>query len=315
MLTRNMTDTGIKLKTKPAVSIGMPVFNGEGYIREALDSVLAQTFGDFELIISDNCSTDRTHSICLEYCALDSRIRYIQQATNISVYKNFAYVLDNARGELFTWLAHDDALGPRFLEKSTEYMRGHTNTTIVSGDFAIIDGTGTKVDVVTLDSIREFYGWEKRQLEFFKYPISNVYFCIYGLLRTEACRSIMHSLPAQRFATGTELPILARLATIGEITSIPEVLRIYRRHDQSVYMLEAAETVKQAFIHRLAISIVRVNRLRIDQLYVLIKCDMPLVRKLVCVFKLSLFYAAHSFHTAVRIVRIPHRFLTNPSRE
>lgn len=66
----------------PTVSVGMPVYNGEQYIREALDSLLAQTFADFELIISDNASTDGTKAICLEYAGKDSRIRYVRQTAN-----------------------------------------------------------------------------------------------------------------------------------------------------------------------------------------------------------------------------------------
>ena len=92
----------------PAVSIGMPVYNGEKYIREALDSLLAQTFTDFELIISDNCSIDDTSQICREYAAKDSRIRYVRQDQNLGPGANFEFVLQEASGEFFMWAAHDD---------------------------------------------------------------------------------------------------------------------------------------------------------------------------------------------------------------
>jgi glycosyltransferase involved in cell wall biosynthesis len=93
----------------PVVSIGMPVYNGEKYIREALDSLLAQSFMDFELIISDNASLDATGDICQEYAARDLRIRYVRQPENRGILANFQFVLDEARGEYFMWAAADDA--------------------------------------------------------------------------------------------------------------------------------------------------------------------------------------------------------------
>ena len=98
------------------VSIGMPVYNGEKFIREALDSLLAQTFTDFEFIISDNASTDDTEAICLEYAAKDSRIRYVRQAKNFGPAANFKYVLDEAVGEYFMWTAADDVWDKNWIE-------------------------------------------------------------------------------------------------------------------------------------------------------------------------------------------------------
>lgn len=100
----------------PQVSIGMPVYNGEKFIREALDSLLAQTFTDFELIISDNASTDGTEAICREYAARDPRIRYVRQSENRGAIANFQFVLDEAVGEYFMWAAADDVWGERWIE-------------------------------------------------------------------------------------------------------------------------------------------------------------------------------------------------------
>ena len=110
-----MEDT--KKKT-PQVSIGMPVYNGEPFIREALDSLLAQTFTDFELTISDNASTDGTEAICREYAAKDARIRYVRQTENRGAAANFQFVLDEAVGEYFMWAAADDVWAESFLQKT-----------------------------------------------------------------------------------------------------------------------------------------------------------------------------------------------------
>jgi glycosyltransferase involved in cell wall biosynthesis len=100
----------------PTVSIGMPVYNGESYIREALDSLLAQTFSDFELLISDNASTDGTQAICETYARKDRRIRYVRQNNNLGAGRNFEYVLDHAHGKYFMWAAHDDMWASNWLE-------------------------------------------------------------------------------------------------------------------------------------------------------------------------------------------------------
>lgn len=124
-----------KSETPPKVSIGMPVFNGEPFIREALDSLLAQTFTDFELIISDNGSTDGTEAICREYAAKDSRIRYVRQPENRGVLFNFLFVLDEAQGKFFMWAAHDDIWAPNWVE-----------TMVQNGDAGVL-AFGRMVDI------------------------------------------------------------------------------------------------------------------------------------------------------------------------
>lgn len=99
----------------PTVSIGMPVYNGAKYIREALDSLLAQTFTDFDLVISDNASTDATQAICEEYARRDSRVRYVRQRENKGAIANFKFVLDYAQADLFMWAAYDDLWATDYL--------------------------------------------------------------------------------------------------------------------------------------------------------------------------------------------------------
>jgi glycosyltransferase involved in cell wall biosynthesis len=106
----------------PKVSIGMPVYNGEPFIREALDSLLAQTFTDFELIISDNASTDGTEAICREYTKKDGRVRYMRQPENQGPVVNFQFVLDEAKGEYFMWAAADDRRHPEFVSMAVQVL-------------------------------------------------------------------------------------------------------------------------------------------------------------------------------------------------
>lgn len=143
----NPTLTTVAEMKMPQVSIGMPVYNGEKFIREALDSLLAQTFTDFELIISDNASTDGTEAICREYAAKDSRIRYVRQAKNLGPVANFKYVLDEAVGEYFMWAAHDDRRHPIALERMMEVFARYDNVGLVFSNMDTSDlNTGVKVD-------------------------------------------------------------------------------------------------------------------------------------------------------------------------
>ena len=120
------------------VSIGMPVYNGEKFIREALDSLLAQTFTDFELIISDNASTDSTEAICREYAAKDARIRYIRHSENKGPAANFQFVLDGAVGKYFMWAAADDVWHPTFVAKCCTALENDTSIGFVVTRYTVV---------------------------------------------------------------------------------------------------------------------------------------------------------------------------------
>jgi glycosyltransferase involved in cell wall biosynthesis len=117
----NTTNASSALKM-PKVSIGMPVYNGEPVIRDALDSLLGQKYADFELIISDNASTDATEAICREYAAIDPRILYVRQDQNKGGLLNFEFVLHQAVGEYFMWAAHDDKWSNTFLTNAISVL-------------------------------------------------------------------------------------------------------------------------------------------------------------------------------------------------
>lgn len=112
---------------KIKLSIGMPIYNAEKFLRNRLDSLLSQTFSDFELIISDNASTDSTSHICKEYLIRDKRIRYICQEKNIGISGNFYFVLHEANGEYFFWAASDDIMLPGFIEKNIDALDNNKN--------------------------------------------------------------------------------------------------------------------------------------------------------------------------------------------
>mgnify|MGYP001145251844 FL=1 len=111
----------------PEVSIGLPVYNGELFLKKALESLLNQTYSNFELIISDNNSTDSTQKICQEYAKNDKRIHYVRQEKNLGAFSNFYFVLNKAKGKHFMWAAVDDYWDDDFLKKNLDILQRHPN--------------------------------------------------------------------------------------------------------------------------------------------------------------------------------------------
>lgn len=126
----------------PEISIGMPVYNGERYISQALDSLLAQTFFNFELIISDNASTDATATICKSYERLDPRVHYVKQIENLGALANFQFVLDQAKSPFFMWAAADDFWDNQWVE--TLYIRIKDEKSVASfGEVVHVNADGS----------------------------------------------------------------------------------------------------------------------------------------------------------------------------
>src|SRR4051812_22803251 len=126
----------------PRVSIGVPVYNGERFIRATVDSILAQTYTDFELIICDNCSTDGTQAICREYAARDPRVRYFRNEKNLGPAPNYNRCFEHARGELFKWNAADDVIAPDFVKKCVELLDADPSVVSAYARTTLIDNEG-----------------------------------------------------------------------------------------------------------------------------------------------------------------------------
>jgi len=141
-MTITINEAADRGERKPLVSIGMPVRNGANTLRVALDSLLAQTFADFELLISDNDSTDDTEAICREYETLDERVRYVRQQKNIGVVSNFQFVVDRARGDYFMWAAHDDTWGAKYIEAGIRVLVANPKAVAAIGVVKYLDTKG-----------------------------------------------------------------------------------------------------------------------------------------------------------------------------
>src|SRR3954471_2621746 len=126
----------------PRLTVGLPTYNGEDYLASALDSLLAQTFTDFELIISDNASTDATESIARAYAARDPRIRYVRHPRNRGSAFNHTYVIREARGEFFKWASDDDLYAPELLERCVAALDARPEIVLAHAWTAFINEAG-----------------------------------------------------------------------------------------------------------------------------------------------------------------------------
>jgi glycosyltransferase involved in cell wall biosynthesis len=134
-------------RAAPDVTVGIPVYNGERYVAAALDSILAQSYGDFEVVISDNASTDRTAEICRAYAARDSRIRYVRQSQNIGGPRNWnAVVALAAPTRYFKWAAANDTIQPHFLARCRAVLEADPGVVLAYSNTMLIDEAGRPVD-------------------------------------------------------------------------------------------------------------------------------------------------------------------------
>lgn len=206
----------------PAVSIGLPVYNGARFLPQTLDSLLGQSFSDIELIISDNASADGTQQICAEYARRDSRIRYIRQDVNIGAMRNWNFVAKQARGKYFKWSSANDYCAPEMLIKCFAKMEADPRAILCYGRTCLVDQETGKLteyaDDFELmeDSPYERYTKLRRTLK-----LNNGYL---GLLRT----AVLLSTRLNRLYPGGDMVLMAELALKGRFLLLPEIL-LYRR--------------------------------------------------------------------------------------
>lgn len=215
--------TSVKLESPPRVTVGMPVYNGERYIRQAIESILSQTFDDFELVISDNASTDDTERICREYTATHSRIRYFRNDRNRGAAWNHNRVVELARGEYFKWQCHDDYCEPTFLEKCLAVIQRDPEIVLCYPQFVRVDDGGRRLGV---KSSRVLGDGEPHAR--FRSMIYRRDSCeeIYGISRTAVIRRTVLIGPY----SNSDDTFLAELILHGRFREVPQPLFFYRIH-------------------------------------------------------------------------------------
>lgn len=213
----------------PRVSIGLAVRNGERYLDEAIQSILAQTFTDLELIISDNASDDRTADICQHYAQQDARIRYSRNATNIGGANNENLTFRLARGEYFRWAAHDDVLAPTLIEKCVSVLDAQPDIVVCYSGIIAIDENGKQ-----LRATRRNNAAAARPSERFAQIASSRDFCeeTYGLMRA----AVLGQTQLQKNYTASDRTLMAEISLYGRFCEIPEFLFYKRFHPANTYV-------------------------------------------------------------------------------
>ena len=208
----------------PKVSIGLPVYNGEKYLRFALDAILRQDFGDFEVIVSDNASSDATQAICQEFAAKDGRIRYLRNEANIGATANYNRVFELAHGEFFKWASHDDEFDGSLVRRCLEtYEHSSPDAVVVFSRAEIIDDTGRVLHLGqdTINPAAREPFTRLASLIFHRHYAHP----LWGLIRSSALRRtrLMTCIEADHV-------LLAELALQGPLVEIQEVLYRLRVH-------------------------------------------------------------------------------------
>lgn len=219
----------------PKVTIALPVYNGQNYLKNALDSLLAQTYSDFEIILGDNASTDDTTNICRSYAAVDKRISYIRHETNIGAAANYNRLYELAKGTYFKWAAHDDICSPGFLKSCVDKLDHDPSVVLCSPRQIAIDSDGAVI---------EGYMDKYRELKHIGSPASYKRFhdlsclnhgCyeVFGLIRY----SELGRTPKIANYIGSDRVLLAELSLLGRFWASPEPI-YFRRHNAQYCALD-----------------------------------------------------------------------------
>ena len=212
----------------PRLSIGMPLYNATRYLEASFRSLVAQDFTDFEIIVSDNASTDGTWAICERFAATDPRVRLHRNERNLGVAANFNGVARLARGELFKWLAYDDLMEPNFLSACVaELDRSGARTVLAYPRTRLIDDAGQLVSDYEDDlDIRNRFAFQRVGAFARRWNLCNP---VYGVIRRDA---LMRTGLERPYVSG-DVPLLFELALQGEFHEVPERLFLRRFHAAS----------------------------------------------------------------------------------
>lgn len=207
----------------PKVSIGMPVFNGADEMRRAIDSLLAQDFDDFEMIISDNHSTDETWEVCQEYADKDPRIHISRNEENIGIMANFKKVLADATGTYFMWAAVDDFWEPAFLSTLVADLEAHPEAGVTLCGFDVFWDDGEHLFTFALDEAHNPNNMSKLQTAIMFYEPIKVNYFFYGLFRRSVLAANIYEYQP---IGGVERWFLAKMALVTPFRYVDEVLHV-----------------------------------------------------------------------------------------
>jgi glycosyltransferase involved in cell wall biosynthesis len=211
----------------PKVSIGLPVYNDDKFLTQTIDCLLSQSYRDFELVICDNASTDKTEEICRSYVKMDSRIRYHRNPTNLGVSRNFNLSFHLSRGEYFKWAAANDLCATDMIGRCVEVLDQRPDAVLCFGKTRIIDERGEICadynDQLDLQSDRPS---ERFRMLLRGISMSNV---AYGVCRSSALRLTRLEQPY----SNSDTALLAELVLYGKFVEVPDTSFLRRMFEIS----------------------------------------------------------------------------------
>jgi glycosyltransferase involved in cell wall biosynthesis len=222
--------TASSVDARPRVSIGLPVYNGERYVGEAIEGVLAQTFSDFELVISDNASTDGTKEICQEFARNDARVRYSRSPENLGAAPNFNRCFALAQPtEYFKWITYDDLMSDDFLERCIEALDADPCASVAFPAMVTADAVGNVIGRQLREDLSLLEGEPgHRAQRLIEYGLEapDIYWTVYGLMR----RSAIEQTELHGNYIASDQVLLFQLALTGKFVQVPGALFIRRTH-------------------------------------------------------------------------------------
>ena len=213
-------------RPSPKVSIGVPVYNGERFLERCLDSLLAQTYREFEVIISDNGSTDSTMQICRRYAERDRRIRYYRTDINHGAAWNFNRTVQLANGEYFKWAAHDDLCAPEFLQACVDVLDKDESVVLVCPRPRVINDRGEKEEPYGIHLKTDSPKPHVRYSEIVRGYVGYKCYEVFGLYRMSA---LQNTELIGNYPHGDGV-LLARLSLFGRFHEVPDELFFPREH-------------------------------------------------------------------------------------
>ncbi|MCI0557387.1 MAG: glycosyltransferase family 2 protein [Nitrososphaera sp.] len=220
--TKQTLGEAMDLREGPRVSVGMPVYNGEKFIRGSIASILRQSFRDLELIISDNASTDATESICRELASTDGRVRYYSNTVNIGVTENYNRVFRYARGEYFKWASCNDVCAPDFIHRCVDVLDRRRDVVLCYPKTGLFD-----TDIISAEAYEDNLDLQEEDPPSrFLHLIERIGLnnALNGVIRTE----VLRRTPLHKHFSGSDINLIAELCLYGKFVEVPERL-FYRR--------------------------------------------------------------------------------------
>jgi glycosyltransferase involved in cell wall biosynthesis len=232
-----LTDQPSNFTRKPRVSIGMPVYNREKYVGASIEAHLNQTYSDFELVITDNASTDGSEQICRAYAAKDPRVKYYRNSQNLGASGNYNRCFELSTGEYFRWTPSDDLVSPNLLERAVEVLDGDPSVFVAYPKTKLIDGEGKIIgdfdEGLHLMHERPSERWKGVQRNL---RLGNLH---YGLNRADQFRKT----GLLRNYSGGDFPLIAEMSLFEKFYEIPDAFFFRRMHEAATSALKNSADV------------------------------------------------------------------------